>query len=179
MFDDCPLLQDNRNALDWASTHGFTDIVSALLPYNNANGQDAQLSLAALHLASANGHNAVVQVLLTSPNIDVNIRDSGGSTPLHWASDNNHVSTVQILLGAGADINMEDIVSITLCSLDPSCSANTWLQNGRTALSQASELGRVDVVRALLDRNLNVNSVTNESRVRSFFVLVMSICHSH
>ena len=52
----------------------------------------------ALHAACGKGHAAAVDVLLTRPDIDVNLRDAIGCTPLLLACYSENLSVVKILL---------------------------------------------------------------------------------
>ena len=55
----------------------------------------------ALHMASANGHTAVINALVEA-GADVNVKNGAGSTPLHWAALNAHKAAVLALLSKGA-----------------------------------------------------------------------------
>lgn len=88
--------------------------------------------------ASAKGHIAVVNVLLTAPDIDVNQVDFFHATALTYASVKGHVAVVKALLGKGADPNMQD-------------------NDGEAALAYASRHGKVAVINALLDRGASIN----------------------
>ena len=55
-------------------------------------------SFTALHTAAAYGKDRVVKFLLAHPAINVNVRNTGGSTPLSLASFRGRVSTVCLLL---------------------------------------------------------------------------------
>lgn len=78
-----------------------------------------------LHMAAANGHMSVIEVLLETLNaatgasaaaddsqpssshrVNVNARTSSGSTPLHWAVVNGSPSAVTALLKAGANVSI-------------------------------------------------------------------------
>lgn len=56
----------------------------------------------ALSVASDNGHDAVVQLLLQTDGIDVNSKDRKGQNALSHALLRNHASTAQLLFTAGA-----------------------------------------------------------------------------
>ena len=52
----------------------------------------------ALHCAAQNGHVDVVNVLLSTENVDVTLADSCGRSALHCAAQNGHADVVQCLL---------------------------------------------------------------------------------
>jgi len=60
-----------------------------------------------LHLASQNGHIAVVQFLLNN-GADIDSKTKEKLTPLHKSSRNGHLNVVQCLVAHGADINARD-----------------------------------------------------------------------
>lgn len=93
-----------------------------------------------LHLAAANGHNDVVELLLTNK-ADVNATDDSGRTPLHLAVTNGNTDTVKLLLANQAKINTRDIY-------------------GTTPLHYAADKGHLEVVKLLLSSGANVY-VTN------------------
>ena len=75
----------------------------------NFKGQQKQnFSWSALHLACYFGHIQVVQQLLSKKEfkdeIDINIKNVSGDTPLHKATLTNRVQIVQFLLSNGANI---------------------------------------------------------------------------
>lgn len=61
-----------------------------------------QEGLRVLHVASMQGHHAVVQVLL-SKGASVDTGDAYGDTPLHYACFCGHVKAVRALINAGAN----------------------------------------------------------------------------
>ena len=51
-----------------------------------------------LHIASGYGHVEVVKLLLAHPNIDVNVKNDDGRTPVSHSCWNGKVSVGQVLL---------------------------------------------------------------------------------
>lgn len=85
----------------------------------------------ALLRAAAAGNGDTVKTLLTASDIDVNVKDETGATPLILAARNGHDGVVKTLLIARADINAKD-------------------NQGKTAMMYASTAGHDDTVRALM-----------------------------
>ncbi|WAO92355.1 HET domain-containing protein [Fusarium falciforme] len=61
-----------------------------------------------LWTASSHGHKAVVQVLLATNAVGVNVRTVAGQTPLFRAAANGHSEVVKLLLDHGAERNYTD-----------------------------------------------------------------------
>lgn len=78
------------------------------LNLNHKGQQKQNFSWSALHLACYFGHKEVVHSLLSNDNfrseIDINIQNNSGDTPLHKAVLTNRVEIVQILLSNGANV---------------------------------------------------------------------------
>jgi ankyrin repeat protein len=64
-------------------------------------------SMNALNLASFNGHEQEVKLLLAAQKDDINTADDTGTNSLIWASRNGHEIIVQILLEHRADVNAQ------------------------------------------------------------------------
>lgn len=62
----------------------------------------------ALHMACANGHADVAEVLVSAAPELVRASNSNGSTPLHWAANCGSEQIVAMLLAAGADPTATD-----------------------------------------------------------------------
>ena len=99
---DTPLL--------YASYIGNPQIVSALLDANcNIRARDDIDGAMAIHIAAANGHDEVVNLLLNKDKTLINEVDNNGEdTPLHWAIMKNSDSTVELLLSQGANPNQKN-----------------------------------------------------------------------
>ena len=104
-----------------ASCYGHADVVNLLLDYHaeidkgcrrpasflssNYDGDVAPYDVASatpLHIASLNGRNDVVAILILR-GADVGARDDSGETPLHWAARRRRAETMELLVAQGAD----------------------------------------------------------------------------
>ena len=110
---------------------------------NSSDGGNTTGLMWALH----EGHNSVVELLLSQPSLDVNTSASNGSTALHCTSSN--VTGLRLLL---ADPRLTSI------------NARGYL--GRTPLMRAVMCGSVEVVRELV-RVEGVDLETRDDRGRS------------
>jgi ankyrin repeat protein len=54
--------------------------------------------LSALHLASINGRDGVIKLLLAHKSVDVTQKSNSGLTALHYAAGNGHASAFELLL---------------------------------------------------------------------------------
>ncbi len=91
-----------------------------------------------LYLAAAQGHEAVVVLLLSQKSVDVNAAAVTGETPLHRAAVNGHAAVVRLLL------ERRDV--------DPNAKAAVFGLTDETPLSLAALEGHEAVVKLLLDR---------------------------
>lgn len=67
--------------------------------------------------ASKNGHVETVKILLSNPNIDVNIKriPRGEGTALIYACNKNHIEIVKLLLAVPSiDVNAMDVYSFLI-----------------------------------------------------------------
>ncbi len=118
-----------------AAYFGLANIAKLLLEKGADPTAKTSYGENALHIASRNGHEQVVQlILLAEDKIDVNTKNSRGETELHVAAAGGHVKVVRLLLENGADIE-----------------AKTG--RGCTALYLAAEAGKTTVVDVLLEKH--------------------------
>lgn len=73
----------------------------------SAAESDGQEWKTLLHIAAEKGHEAVVKTLLDR-DVDIDERDSCGSTALHLATKHKHEGVLRLLLENGADVNASD-----------------------------------------------------------------------
>ena len=120
-----------KSALILASQQGEVEVIRLLLQLGANIHQRDKDRFTALHWASTNGHNAVVETLLKRSNgAKVNKQGKGEQTALHLAVANGHLDAVKTLLVHGADVQKE--------------------AKGRAALHIASQKGDRQMVRFLL-----------------------------
>lgn len=116
----------------------FFQIIHAHFPFYNiqlSKHTDDQFQTS-LHLASAEGHDEIVEYLLHQ-GANISSLDMNDSTPLHQAAAHNRYSCVKLLLSFQAPINPLD--------------SKHW-----TPLHHASQFGHWQIVRLLLDHHVDV-----------------------
>jgi hypothetical protein len=95
-----------RTPLKIASSLGFTEVVKILLLYGaNIDENPTGYGLHAIHLAAEEGHDDIIELLLSNGS-NINARDDGGRTALYYATHYERYSTVELLLKAGAKVNI-------------------------------------------------------------------------
>ena len=92
-----------------------------------------------LHHCAKNGLTTSVKRLLSIRNINVNVKDVSGSTPLHDAAENGHVEIARLLLENGADVNAK-------------------INNGNTPLHYAAIFGHVDILHLLVENGADLEA---------------------
>ena len=92
----------------------------------------------------------VANILANSTNININILDEEGYTPLHRAVYNNDLTTVKELLKI-EDVNINS-------KLDMKVSIDGWYLGGSSPLILASYLGNAEIVKALLENGANIKA---------------------
>lgn len=128
---DTPLL--------YASYMGNSQIVSALLNANcNIKARDDIDGAMAIHIAAANEHNDIVNLLIKKDKTLLNEKDNnGGDTPLHWAIMKSSNSTIRLLLSLGANPSQQN-------------------SSGQNSLHYGALYGNMDAVVVLVEK-YNVN----------------------
>ncbi|KAJ3534758.1 hypothetical protein NM208_g7414 [Fusarium decemcellulare] len=92
--------------LHWAAFHSHAKFMVELKPevdinLRNHNGRSP------LHLASSNGHDAIVKTLVGN-GADIGAEDDANQTPLHFAAANGHEDVVEVLVERGARIDVRN-----------------------------------------------------------------------
>jgi ankyrin repeat protein len=119
------------------------------------------------------GQREAVLAAITSPDLDVNVAEEDGSTPLLWATYKVDHDLVKALLKAGAKPNVtnkygssplaESVklgdIDLVRMLLDAKADPDSPNQDGQTALMLASAIGSLKISELLLSRGANVNAV--------------------
>ncbi|KAI6714860.1 hypothetical protein PZA11_007744 [Diplocarpon coronariae] len=128
-----PLNEEYQTPLHLASANGHTEIVHLLcaacpgcIKRGDSRGRDA------LMLASKEGHDTVVQILLTfspsGPEALLEGADLDGNTALHFASSNGHLLVLRTLLAAGADSERRNVWSWTPVAYSATVQAEVYFK---------------------------------------------------
>ena len=92
-----------------------------------------------LHHCAENGFTTSVKRLLSIRNINVNVKDVSGDTPLHYAARNGHIEISHLLLQNGAEVNVRSM----------------W---GRTPLHYAASQGHIDILHLLVENGADLEA---------------------
>ena len=101
-----------------------------------------------LHHCAINRLTTSVKRLLSIRNINVNVKDVNGETPLHFTAWIGHVGIARLLLQNGADVNVRDT-------------------DGFTPLHCAAIHGNVDILHLLVENGADLEA-QDENGYRAF-----------
>ena len=100
----------NSLSLHTAAENGNMEVVTAILTMlakhktKGINAAEATFGLTPLHLAAANGHKQVVELLLAS-GCNADAKESTGRTPLHSAAFRGQQDVAEVLIANGSNVN--------------------------------------------------------------------------
>ncbi|EPS34736.1 hypothetical protein POX_a00294 [Penicillium oxalicum] len=159
--------RDHSSALLWGAEHGREATVrKALMEGANIHAR-SEGNRTPLSWAAANGHEAIVTLLLSQKGIYPDLPTYGGETPLVLAAWHGHDQVVRLLLATpGVNPNFRtarDETPLSLATyrghtgvvkqlLDTGC-VDPYMQNfrGETPLTLAAGTGKQDLMKMLLD----------------------------
>jgi uncharacterized protein len=132
------------------------------------------------NVVSSEDESALKAFLSQNKNIDVNIKDDEGDTPLIWACLFGSYNIAQILIEHGADVNangdayhrwsplscasFQGQLSIVQLLLSLGANVNATDDYGDTALMSAAKEGHTEIVTVLLAAGANVNTKDKNDR---------------
>ncbi|XP_040261388.1 histone-lysine N-methyltransferase EHMT2 isoform X3 [Bufo bufo] len=121
-----------------------------------------------LHHAAKSGNLEMLSFLLSTGQVNVNAQDNGGWTPIIWAAEHKHIDVIRTLLTRGADVTLQDNVSIqrSFPFIDfhiPVCfisfCAFSSLQEKNICLHWASFTGSAEIAEILLNAQCELHAV--------------------
>jgi len=92
--------------IDWAIKMHNLNLINLLEPWLLKSKASNRFSLMFLEAARVGNEPKVTELLTDHSDININIQDVYGNTPLIWATKNNCLAIVKILLYYGADKNI-------------------------------------------------------------------------
>ncbi|XP_041096935.1 rabankyrin-5 [Polyodon spathula] len=168
---------DGQTPLHLAGSWGLEEVVQCLLEFGaNVNAQDAE-GRAPVHVAISNQHNVIIQLLISHPDIRLNMRDRQGMTPFACAMTfkNNKAAEAILKREAGAAeqvdnkgrnflhvaVQNSDIESV-LFLISVQANVNSRVQDAakQTPLHLAVQAGSEIIVRNLLLAGAKVTELT-------------------
>ena len=148
---------NKRTILHWAILcHQPASTVELLI----LQGADINVVAAggnALRLAAEEGQAEIVELLITQYHADINARSAKGATALLLAIENGHKNVVDVLLKHNADINIP-------LQTDGDYHKKFNVVAGDTPLHVASRLGSVAIVRGLLKKGANIETINSHQQ---------------
>ncbi|XP_039866819.1 rabankyrin-5 isoform X2 [Simochromis diagramma] len=169
--------RDGQTPLHLASNWGLEDVVQCLLEFGaNVNAQDSE-GRTPIHAAISNQHNVIIQLLISHPDIRLNIRDRQGMTPFACAMTHKNNKAAEAILkrepGAAEQVDNKgrnflhvavqnsDIESV-LFLISVQANVNSRVQDAAklTPLHLAVQAGSEIIVRNLLLAGAKVNELT-------------------
>ena len=123
----------NWTSLHLACSRGNLEIVIIFLQdiRVDVNKQDNELGITPFYLACQDGKTRVVNYMIQYQKVDINKPNNDSKTPIWIASDNGYTQVVQAILQSGRKLNLDA------------------KYENKTALEQANEKGRQEIVKLL------------------------------
>lgn len=131
-----------QTPLHLAVITGQSDLIPLLLANNASSNLPDRLGRTGLHLAAERNYAECCAALLESRDIDIEVRNFDGYTPVHTGVFHNSFSALRQLLSAGASVSPCDGKS------------------GRTPLHHAAEMGNSSMVQFLISHGADINATT-------------------
>lgn len=150
-------LPDNHK-LGYSVYYGYDRLLKHFLEKNpNADlhfrDRKGKKLIHAIHLATAQGHMSLVDILLSCDPTALNAKDIIGWTPLHYACTGDHTKMVEMLLSQNAQINFVDLTEALTAKIllfDKTKFVTVTEGREKLPLHIAAEKGHLEVVKVFL-----------------------------
>ncbi len=157
-----PYQRDFFEAVQFGRVEQIKELITAGADINAKNPE----GWGALHYAVQNRDIAVVHLLLSEKNINVNITNFYNVTPLHMAANNCHLEIVKALIAAKADINIkrkDGLTALLLAAQHVNSAIIIFLLQQKNILINSPNDNNANVLH-FLDRD-GLPNFTNQLRV--------------
>ncbi|WQF88297.1 Putative P-loop containing nucleoside triphosphate hydrolase [Colletotrichum destructivum] len=158
--------------LYWAVTHGRRSFAEFLIQEGAELNVPNVEKRTALHKAIMAGDRNLMEVILSSGSLNLELEDSEGYTCLRWAARYGQLKTVEALLKSGADVNAADKDSYTALRwaahegykpiikslVHHGASVKTSGRDSWTLLNWAAQEGQDDMVKFLVKCRVDLDS---------------------
>lgn len=162
---------DNNTPLLEAAKLGHKDSVQMLLERQADPSKRGSDGFTPLQNAVSMGHVEVARVLCGSEEVDINVRDPEGCTPLHDCATNGFDEMTPVLLEFDADVDARENEGFTplmyavaarqpkVCEILLEAGADADLSDNmqRTAMHFAAAEGYADVIETLVEADINMS----------------------
>lgn len=173
------LTRDGYSPLAMAVARGHAELALTLIELHAGAVTDkvGPTKNTLLHLACESGNVLMLEVLLSSADVDPDPQNGEGVTPLQVAAGHGHLEAVKFLIDKGANVNRPDRHGLTTLAaaayqgsvdlvhfLIDECGAKVDVLNdkGASPLHGACQKGHVEVARALVAAGADVNLRTKD-----------------
>ena len=177
---DAPISGGNT-PLMLATAHRLVDVLRALVAKDaNVNAKNEQ-GFSALHLAISEKQRAAALYLINeAPGVDIDAPESSGTTPLMLAAAHGLVGVLRALVAKGANVNAKNkrgfsalhkaivrnqrAAALYLINEAPGVDIEALDGRKRTVIILVASVGDVAVMKALVDKDADVNTKNDLGR---------------
>lgn len=147
-----PNIFENNYSLIYASSKGFSNIVSFLLDKGCSANQVDNTGRNSLHWVAQEGYFDIAKTLI-SKGCNIDMLDDDGTTPLYIAASENRIEIVRLFIEYGANVDLAD-------------------EDGTTPFQIACAYNHYDVATILYNAGAQVDYVDSDERTALFYAIV-------
>ena len=183
--------EDGRTPLMYAASNGMVEVMNALVAKDaNVEAMKRKDGMRALHRALHSQQEAAALFLIRrNPPCDVNAPDRYGKTPLMYAAESGMVDVMEALIAKSVNVeaadsvfqmralhhalhNKQEAAALFLIQRDPPCDVNAADIHDKTPLMYAASNGMVEVMKALVAKDADMEGKDNGLGQRALHMAV-------